>query len=163
MVANGHPVVAVVEHLKPERLFQLFLRQRRALKVEPVGLVEGGHIGQKLAASLAENVVVALVSDRDLTGRGVEVEMFGAPRRLPVGPALLSISSGAPILVCDVYQLSGGPVGWRCVIHPLPDVERTGDRRADVTAITRELAKAFEAAISAAPSDWHMFQPGWEV
>jgi KDO2-lipid IV(A) lauroyltransferase len=33
--------------------------------------------------------------------------------------------------------------------------------RADVTALTRLLAKRFERAISAAPTQWHMFQPAW--
>jgi len=32
---------------------------------------------------------------------------------------------------------------------------------ADVTALTRLMAHTFEEAIAAAPSDWHMFQPGW--
>jgi KDO2-lipid IV(A) lauroyltransferase len=159
MVAHGHPVVAVAEHLRPQRLYELFLRQRRELGMEPIGLVEGGQVGRQLAAALAANKVVALVADRDLSGRGVEVEMFGASRRIPPGPALLSISSGAPILLCDVYQTRDG---WRCVLHPLDEPPRTGDRRADVTAMTRALAAAFEQAISAAPPDWHLFQPAWE-
>jgi lauroyl/myristoyl acyltransferase len=35
--------------------------------------------------------------------------------------------------------------------------------RADVTALTRLLAKRFERAISAAPTQWHMFQPAWDL
>jgi KDO2-lipid IV(A) lauroyltransferase len=159
MVANGHPVVAVAEQLRPPALFELFLRHRAELGMEPIGLTEGGHVGQKLASALAANKIVALVADRDLTGRGVEVEMFGRTRKIPAGPGMLSITSGAPILVCDVYQR---PRGWHCVIHPLPPIERTGDRRADVSAISRAIAEGFEAAISASPSDWHLFQPAWD-
>jgi len=48
-----------------------------------------------------------------------------------------------------------------CVLHPLAEVPRTGSRREDATAITREIARAFERAISASPPDWHLFQPGW--
>ncbi|HEX6844851.1 MAG TPA: phosphatidylinositol mannoside acyltransferase [Actinomycetota bacterium] len=159
MVANGHPVVAVAEQLRPPALFELFLRHREELGMEPIGLTEGGHVGQKLASALAANKIVALVADRDLTGRGVEVEMFGRSRRIPAGPGMLSITSGAPILICDVYQR---PRGWRCVMHLLPEIERTGDRRADVSAISRAIAQGFEEAISAAPSDWHLFQPAWD-
>lgn len=159
MAAHGHPVVAVAERLRPPALFDLFVRHRRELGMKTIGLTEGGQVRQRLAAALAENNIVALVADRDLTGRGVEVEMFGRTRRVPAGPGLLSIDSGAPILLCDVYQR---PEGWRCVIHPLPEPERTGDRRTDVTAIAQAMAAGFEEAISAAPPDWHLFQPAWD-
>ena len=36
--------------------------------------------------------------------------MFGKARKLPAGPALLSITSGAPLLVAPVYQIADG---WR--------------------------------------------------
>ena len=98
--------------------------------MEIVGLDDGG-VGQQLAAFLARNGVVALVADRDLTGRGVEVEMFGATRRVPAGPALLSISTGAPLVVVSVYETRDG---WRCVMSAPIEVKASGNRRADITA-----------------------------
>jgi lauroyl/myristoyl acyltransferase len=41
-------------------------------------------------------------------------------------------------------------------------IEATGNRRADVSALTTRMAEEFERAIAAAPTDWHMFQPAWE-
>ena len=84
--------------------------------------------------------------------------MFGRARRLPAGPALLSLTAGAPLLVTPVFQTEHG---WRVVMTPPLSIERSGDRRADVTALTRRMAEEFERAIAAAPTDWHMFQPGW--
>lgn len=86
--------------------------------------------------------------------------MFGRSRRLPAGPALLSLQTGAPIVVADIYETKRG---WRCVLHEPLAIDPTGDRRADATALTRQLATAFERAISASPSDWHLFQPGWQA
>ncbi len=40
---------------------------------------------------------------------------------------------------------------------------RTGDRRADVIALTQAIAVAFEKVISASPADWHLFQAGWDA
>ncbi|MGE5227111.1 MAG: phosphatidylinositol mannoside acyltransferase [Planctomycetaceae bacterium] len=156
--ARGLPVVSVAENLRPPRLFELFLRHREALGMQIIGLGEG-TVGRQLATVLSEGRLVALVADRDLTGRGVEVEMFGGTRRLPAGPALLAISSGASVLVASIYQT---PTGWRCVLEDLPEVPRTGDRRADVVALTQAIAEAFEKVIAASPADWHLFQPGWE-
>jgi len=102
---------------------------------------------------------VALVADRDLTGRGIEVEMFGATRRVPAGPALLSLSSGAPLVVCPVYTRDDG---WEVRIGEPLEIERTGVMREDVAALSRLMAERFERAIAAKPTDWHMFQPAWD-
>jgi lauroyl/myristoyl acyltransferase len=158
MLQRGLPVVSVAERLRPDELFRLFLEHRQALGMTIIGLDRNGRVGRELSRAIAEGRVVALVADRDLTGRGIEVEMFGGRRTLPAGPALLALSSGAPIVVAAIYETAEG---WRCVLHPLAEPPRTGSRREDATAITREIARAFERAISASPPDWHLFQPGW--
>ena len=158
MLQRGLPVVSVAERLRPDELFRLFLEHRQALGMTIIGLDQNGRVGRELGRAIGDARVVALVADRDLTGRGIEVEMFGGMRKLPAGPALLALSSGAPIVIAALYET---PEGWRCVLHPLAEVERTGSRRADAEAITREIGRAFERAISASPPDWHLFQPGW--
>jgi KDO2-lipid IV(A) lauroyltransferase len=104
IAASDIPIAAVAEVLEPPRLSELFVRHREALGMRVVPLADGTHVGQKLAGLLSENWLVALVSDRDLSGRGIEVEMFGATRRLPAGPGLLSVTSGAPLLVCSSHD-----------------------------------------------------------
>jgi len=157
--ANGYRIAAVAEELRPPRLYELFLRHREELGMRIVGLTKEGHVGQQLKQLLSENWMVALVADRDLTGRGTEVEMFGAPRRVPAGPALLSLSSGAPLVVCPVYTRDDG---WEVRIEEPLEIERTGVIREDVAALSRLMAERFERAIAAKPTDWHMFQPAWD-
>jgi lauroyl/myristoyl acyltransferase len=151
------PVVSVAEHLKPERLFELFLEHRRQLGMDIIDLASD-HVGRQLSQRLEQNRIVALVADRDLSGGGVEVEMFGRTRRMPAGPALLALSSGAPLLSGPTYTTRDG---WVEVLTPV-SIEPTGKRKDDIIALTRALAAAFEQAIAAAPPDWHLFQPGWE-
>ncbi len=156
---SGWRVTAVAELLRPQRLFELFLRHRRALGMEIVPLYDTAGVGEDLARRLSENHLIALVADRDLRGKGVVVEMFGAERRMPPGPALLSLATGVPLLPSAVYDLEDG---WLVVIQPPLEIERTGDMRRDVTTLTRLLASEFERAIAAAPTQWHMFQPAWD-
>ncbi|MDP9297758.1 MAG: phosphatidylinositol mannoside acyltransferase [Actinomycetota bacterium] len=156
---EGIPMTTVAEQLKPERLFRLFCDHRESLGMDIVGLDSEGRVGHRLARALAANRLVALVADRDLTGRGVEVEMFGRPRKLPAGPALLALSSGAPVVVCALYDEGND---WRLIIGPTLEARGTGNRKADVMTLTRQIAEEFERAISAAPSQWHLFQQGWE-
>jgi phosphatidylinositol dimannoside acyltransferase len=155
---QGLELTVVVERLKPERLFRLFRENRQALGMEVISLGSGGGVGRRLSEALAKNNMVALVADRDLTGKGLPVKMFGRTRKLPTGPALLSISSGAPVIIVGIFDEGDG---WHQVIGPTLIAEQTGDRRADVIALTRRIAAEFERLISAAPANWHLFQPGW--
>ncbi|HEX9822788.1 MAG TPA: phosphatidylinositol mannoside acyltransferase [Actinomycetota bacterium] len=159
MVLAGYRVTAVAENLRPPRLMELFRRHREELGMGIVVLDESRGVGEKLVKQLSENVLIALVADRDLKGRGVEVEMFGATRRMPAGPALLSLGTGAPLIPAAVYDTDDD--GWVTVLEPPIEVERTARLRDDVTALTRKLAARFEHAIASAPTQWHMWQPAW--
>ena len=141
-------------------MYELFLRHRRALGMSIVPLSAGRRLGELLARRLADNEILALVADRDLTGRGVEVEMFGATRLLPAGPARLALATGAPLCACAVFTTEEG---WHCRINPPIRFTPSGETRADVAAMTRMIAEQFERHIAAAPADWHMFQPAWDL
>jgi lauroyl/myristoyl acyltransferase len=155
----GYEMTTVVELLKPRRLYELFRDQRHSLDMDVVALGGGGSTAGRLSSALKRNRVLALVADRDLTGNGLDVEMFGRKRKLPVGPAMLAISTGAPVVIVGIYEDGDD---WKQIIGPTLVAERTDDRRADVEALTRRIAAEFERVISAAPYNWHMFQPGWD-
>src|SRR2546430_11558252 len=89
----------------------------------------------------------------------MDVKMFGAIRNLPAGPVLLSLFFFNDTATTEIYTTDAG---WHCRIDRPLEIERSGEMRADVTALTRALAGEFERAISAKPTDWHMFQPAWE-
>ncbi len=74
LAIGGIRVLAVAERLRPEELFRLFLNHRRGLGMDIVALDDGGGVGRQLAAALRDGRVVALVADRDLSSRGVEVD-----------------------------------------------------------------------------------------
>jgi len=158
LAGRGYPIVAVAEELHPASVYELFYRHRRALGMRIVPLQQG--VGERLARLLTENHVVALLSDRNIGGRGVSVDFFGEPASLPAGPAPLARTTGAALLPCVVYTDEDG---WRCRVGEAMDVP-SGDRGRDaVAATTGQLAGWFERFISAAPSDWHMFQAVWEA
>jgi phosphatidylinositol dimannoside acyltransferase len=159
LTLQGYRMTAVAEELKPTSVFELFYRHRRALGMNIIPLT-GPRVAERLIDVVRDNQVLTLVADRDLSGRGVEVEMFGAPRRLPAGPARLALATGAPLSVCTVFSTDEG---WHCVINPPVEfVGSSGSLREDVTALTTEIARQFERFIAAAPPDWHMFQPAWD-
>lgn len=149
--------VSPVEEIRPPELFA-FLAARRAggRTIEAVPLARARR---RMLAELRAGGVAALVADRDLTGDGVPVTMFGHPTTLPSGPAALSLMTDRPMIVA--IGLRTAPERFRAHVWPI-DVERTGDRRADTVALTQALARCFEAAIAEAPEQWWgAFQPYW--
>ena len=86
-----------------------------------VWLSTTGATGQALVRLLGRNEIITLVADRDLAGRGVRVEMFGAPRLLPAGPAYLLLMTGAPMSAAAIFTTDQG---WHCVIEPPLEVDR---------------------------------------
>jgi KDO2-lipid IV(A) lauroyltransferase len=157
MAAQGHHMLAVVEPLDPPELFDWFARQREAIGLEIVPI--GPDVSKRLLGALRDNRIVCLLSDRDLTGDGVEVEFFGERTTLPAGPATCALRTGAVILPAAVY-FQGGRHHHGDVRPPVP-VDRQGTLREDIARITQALAHEFEELIRAAPDQWHLLQPNW--
>ena len=102
-----------------------------------------------------------LLADRDLSARGVEVDFFGGRTRMPAGPALLALRTGAPLYVVDaVVRRRTAPAGTLTGPIALPGPE-TGTLDVRVQALTQQIADALAAGIAAHPQDWHMLQRIW--
>jgi lauroyl/myristoyl acyltransferase len=153
---RGHALTVVAEPVEPPELFEWFAGERRALGMEVVPL--GPDATGAVLRALGQNQVVCLVCDRDLTGDGVPVELFGAPTTMPGGPALLALRTGAPLLPVAVYFREQGHTVR--ILPPLR-VERQGSLRDDVRRVTQDLADRFEGLIAAAPEQWLVMQPVW--
>jgi KDO2-lipid IV(A) lauroyltransferase len=161
---TGVPVVTVAERLRPERLYRRFLAYREGLGMEILPLT-GGERGllDVLSARLRDGRLVPLLADRDLRASGIEVELLGEPTRLPPGPAMLALRTGAALLPVSIWHEEAGTARPRLVIRfhdevPPPDAGTTRDK---VTAMTQQVADVFGAAIAEHPADWHMLQPLW--
>jgi lauroyl/myristoyl acyltransferase len=155
-VRQGYPLTVVVEALQPPELFDWFVGLRGRFGFTVIPLDRGA--GTQVLRALRANQVVALLSDRDITGGGVEVEFFGERTTLPGGPATLALRAGAPIMPTAIY-FDGR--GHHAVVRPPVLMERTGRLREDVARITQAVAVELEGLIRAAPDQWHLFQPNW--
>ena len=70
-------------------------RESLGLRIYPLGR---GRTSSTRAANLRQDKrIIALVSDRDLTARGIRVDFFGEPTRMPAGAANLALRTGAPL------------------------------------------------------------------
>jgi phosphatidylinositol dimannoside acyltransferase len=157
LAATGYPATAVVERLRPAELYERFATYRRALGLELLPLDDGSETVRGVVRALRAGRLACLVCDRDLTGGGLEVRLFGARAQMPGGPASIALRTGAPLLPCTVYH-DRRPGRWRAVVHPPLEPELSGDARKDTLALTQRLAAEFEGLIAAAPEQWHVLR-----
>jgi len=151
----GFPLVTVAERVKPEALFNKFLEYRQNMGMEVLAL-DGRSMGT-LMQRAREGALIALVSDRDLSRSGVDVNFFGHPARMPAGAALLAIRTGIPLVTAFVsYTNTGIHIEFNSVAIP-----SQGTEAERVTTVVQECADLFAKGISAHPQDWHMLQRIW--
>jgi phosphatidylinositol dimannoside acyltransferase len=155
----GGPFLTVAERLEPESLYRRFVAYREGLGMRVVPLTGGERPSSVVLREwLTDGGTICLLTDRDLTGGGVPVRLFGRPTTMPGGPALLAAQTGAALLPA-VCQFDGS--GWRFVVHPPVPVDGPGRLRDRVSGAMQQVADAFAASIAERPEDWHVLGRIW--
>jgi len=153
--ARGAKIVTVAEHLKPEKLFKKFMQYRSDFGMESLPL--DGRVIPTLMQRIRTGCVIALAADRDLSKSGIDVNFFGGPARMPAGPALLAIRTGAPLISAYVsYTPTGIHIDFTRMQTPTE-----GTETARVAALVQKSADLFAEGIAKYPQDWHMMQRIW--
>ena len=157
VAAHGLHAVVPVEEIRPKALFDFLLARRasgRGVTVVPLSKAQ-----RPLMEELRKGGIAGVVADRNLSGTGHPTRLFGAPTSLPTGPASLALISGRPLLVAASWRI--GPERFNARAWQI-EAEPSGDRRADVAALTEAMARRMEEAISVSPEQWFAaFQPIW--
>jgi KDO2-lipid IV(A) lauroyltransferase len=153
---SGRRITAPMETLGDPALQRWFERTRSVFGVHIVGLVEARR---ELLGALRRGEIVGIVADRDITGGGIEVPLFGSPAPLPAGPALLLTEMDVPFHAAGIWRTGRGRYRGRLVQIP---VIREGSRRQRMVGTLTNEAHAFEELISQAPEQWTaIFFPIW--
>ncbi|WP_291474596.1 phosphatidylinositol mannoside acyltransferase [Corynebacterium sp.] len=143
----------VAERLKPESLFEAFVEFRESLGFEVLPLSGGEQPPfDRLREVLASGGIVCLMGERDLSGKGVEVDFFGERTSMPAGSCRLAKDTGAAVMTVHSYFTGDG---WGFVIDEEIDSSLPLDDMVQVQA------DHFERNIADHPADWHLLQPLW--
>ncbi len=144
----------VAERLKPESVYESFVRFRQALGFEVLPLTGGSGPFGTLAQRLRAGHLVCLVSDRDLKESGIEVELLGEKARV-AATAALAVHTGAALMPTATWFDEDG---WGACIYPEVPVPASGTRPEKIAAMSQQMADVFTEAIAEHPEDWHMLQ-----
>ncbi|MCP2265792.1 phosphatidylinositol mannoside acyltransferase [Promicromonospora thailandica] len=161
-------VLTVTERLKPAELFDEFVRFRGSLGIEVLPLGGGDVLGALVRGAKEGGRLIPLLSDRDLTSTGIEVDLAGHRARVAAGPALVGLEAGVPVHAVGITyerlhgarrRAAGTP--WGIVIRfypplPVPDAALPRDERARL--LTQGWVDQLAGTIVEHTQDWHMLQ-----
>jgi phosphatidylinositol dimannoside acyltransferase len=154
---RGLRLTSPMETIDDPDLQRYFERTRGAAGLQ---LIPTQGAARALTQRLAAGETVAIVADRLVAGTGARVEFFGAPARLPLGPAVLALESGAP-----AWAVATRRTGWGDYRTELAQIElpTDGTRKERLAGFLANQARVFERLIAVAPEQWWaLFFPIWE-
>ncbi|MBI4323130.1 MAG: LPS export ABC transporter periplasmic protein LptC [Candidatus Omnitrophica bacterium] len=114
-----------------------------------------------VARALKANHIIGVVPDQDVDSlEGVFVEFFERPAYTPVGPAALSLMTGAPIVPCFCVR-SGRR--FRIMIEEPLAVPATSDRAAAMQQLTQAWSGVVESYVRRYPEQWAWMHRRWKT
>ena len=113
----------------------------------------------RILASLKKNELVYLIADERKKRDGMLVPFFGKEALTAVGPAVLSLKTGAPIV--PIY-IAKEEKGFRIDIQP-PLAGPDGDAKQPVMELTASANKSIEDYIRRYPDQWVWTQQRWRM
>jgi lauroyl/myristoyl acyltransferase len=153
----GYPLNVIALSHANKKVDNLFIRQRSSKGVKVVPL---GFSIRNCFRALAQNEIVALLGDRDFSGRGLKMDFFGKKTVVPKGPAVFSIKSGAPIV--PIFIIRENNDRFKLIFESKLNFSLTGNLNLDTGTITKEILAVLEKYIKRYPSQWFMVTNFWK-
>jgi Kdo2-lipid IVA lauroyltransferase/acyltransferase len=127
------------------------LRNRNGIRI-----IELGHSTYdtiELLKVLKRGEVLAVLGDRPFSERSREVQFFGRPVSFPIGPVLLAMAAGAPVV--PAFSIMEAPGRYRGIIEPALPMRFDGDREASLRHNLELVSTLFERYIRRYPDQWY--------
>lgn len=150
LACRGLPLDVVVRPQNNPLFDRALVRARRRLGMNVVSRHDSAHV---LLRSLREGRVVVLLADQNAHAAGLMVEFFGEPASTARGAALLSLRSGAPLVLGVALHHPAAAVPHRLVLEPV-SISPSGVPARDVEALTRAHVAALERWIRRHPDQY---------
>ena len=150
-------VVTRKQHMSGVNRFWMETRSRCGL-----GFIPDKRAAFQILKLLRAGQVVALVIDQHMPpGKGIPVPFFGVEASTTQAPAVLSLTTGAPILKATIERLPNGR--HRVLIEPPLSHPGTGNRADDVFQLTLRLNQWLEDRVTARPDHWLWIHRRWKL
>ena len=150
LACRGLPLDVVVRPQNNPLFDRALVRARRRLGMNVISRHDPVHV---LLRALRKGRVVVLLADQNAHADGLMVEFFGRPASTARGAALLSLRTGAPLVLGVALHDPGSRIPHRLVLEQV-SISPSGVRARDLEALTRAHVAALERWIRRHPGQY---------
>ncbi|MBQ7256113.1 MAG: lysophospholipid acyltransferase family protein [Abditibacteriota bacterium] len=112
-----------------------------------------------IVKALRKNELIGILPDQN-NDDGIWVKFFGMPAKTAIGPAVISLKTGAPMLPACVIREDLGK--YKLEMEPEIKFEPTGDKDKDIEALTQIVNDVLEKMIRKYPTSWLWVHDRWK-
>ena len=160
MTEAGHEFYFLTRYPHDRRLVRRFVHLRRLLGMGAIRDLPRRACMRGMFEALDSNAVIFMQLDPRSRDAGGAVEYFGRPFHAFTGPVAMALKTGAAVVPMYIVRESG--IRQRLVIEPEFELERTGDRQADVKKNLQRLMHIFEGWVRRSPENYWWFNRRWD-
>lgn len=153
----GFPVSIVTYPEPTDSLTRWRANYRRRWGAETIELAADAFSSLRVNEALERGRFTAMLVDRPVGGRALNVDLPGGQIAFSMAPAILSWMSGCAVVPVDVRRTPGGLYAIRAAAPVWCDRELP--RNESIEACTRQIAAELVAGFQKDPSQWYHFVP----
>ncbi len=159
---KGYPVTVIATPVKGDGLNEANIALRKSVSVETVQR-DGPGASRAILRTLKQGRILAILMDQNTHGQSAEVPFFGRPAPTPIGPAALSLRTGAVVVGVFIHRQEDGTHVIRVSRPDLPDREAAAEmgREAWHTEATARLTALIESEVRERPDEWVWWHRRW--
>lgn len=157
--AHGLPAAVLYRAARNAAVDRVITDLRRESIRAEVPMIPKGAAGARQAlAHLHAGGRLGLLMDQKMND-GIEARFFGRPAMTAPALAALALRFRCPVFPIYVQRLA--PARFRVLCEPPLSLPDTGNRRADIAALTQQVNDRLEAWIRQRPADWLWLHRRW--
>jgi len=157
--ARGLPLSSFYRPAENKEIDAMMLDLRRRAARADIQMFSKGATGARQSLMhLSRGGQLGMLMDQKMND-GIEAKFFGRPAMTAPALAAMALRLGCPVIPSYVERL--GPARFRVTCEPPLTLPDTGDRTADIAALTQMVNDTIERWVRAKPESWLWLHRRW--
>ena len=161
LTSRGYPYALVVRPAEESRVEMYFQKWRDRMGFESIPALPRSTAVRRSLGALRQNKILALFADQNKAKGGVFVDFFGRPAGTVVGPTVMALRTGAPIV--PIFNVRQGVNKHKVIIGSSIELEISNNQEKDILVNTAKITKVIEEFVRKYPTHWWWFHNRWKA
>ena len=160
MLREGYPFTTLVKESKHQGIAKAARKMQREQGGRFTYIDPWSKALRQIISLLRRNEIVCLIADEKKRHSEIYVEFFGEPAPTAIGPALLSLRTGA--LIVPIFIVRNEELSHKIFIEPHLKPNLNGKITEDIYIITTAYTKVIEKYVRNYPDQWFWINNRWK-